>query len=96
MKEGGEQLSYDQGRLARAKVKRGFKTQSEDADLLQDPIVEVFMAAAIAFQDVKRGKAWLLSPIQAFDHQPPIAAINTPQGRERIMNELGIIAHGMF
>lgn len=78
-----EKLSYHQDRVTRTKAKAGLRIQSEDADLLQDPIVEVFMAAAITFQDVHRGKAWLLSPNQAFNQQPPVTAINNIEVAKR-------------
>lgn len=64
--------------------------------LLDDPTVDVFMATAIAFQDIAQGKRWLTMPSDSFGRNPPISVIDSEDGRKKILNELALIEHGMF
>jgi uncharacterized protein (DUF2384 family) len=64
--------------------------------LIEDPIVQILMAAAAAFQDLETGRLWLSTPNSALGNAPPVALIATAAGREMVANELGLIEHGMF
>jgi hypothetical protein len=50
---------------------QGRKQALRIENLIDDPVVEVLMAAAIAFQGVDRGKLWLSTPTQAFNNEAP-------------------------
>jgi antitoxin Xre/MbcA/ParS-like protein len=89
------------------KVKRPSRTPSEpnvdreapDARvsfLFEDPIVQVLMTVSAAFQRVETGRSWLFTPNQSLGNVPPIAMISTEVGREKVVNELGLVEHGMF
>ena len=62
----------------------------------QDTNIEIFMAAAIAFQGVDEGKLWLTTPSESFNGKPPLSVINSVEGRQKILNELALVEHGMF
>ncbi len=66
------------------------------SSLLEDPIVQILMAAAAAFQDLETGKSWLMTPSPSLGNVAPAALVSTPAGREIVANELGLIEHGMF
>jgi RNA polymerase sigma-70 factor (ECF subfamily) len=64
--------------------------------LMEDPKVQILMAAAAAFQNVETGRSWLSTPSRSLGNVPPVALITTQSGREMVTNELGLIEHGMF
>jgi uncharacterized protein (DUF2384 family) len=64
--------------------------------LIGDPVVQILMAAAAAFQELEIGKSWLLTPSAALGNVAPVSLISTPAGRKIVGNELGLIEHGMF
>ncbi len=64
--------------------------------ILEDPIVQILMSTAAAFQTVETGRSWLLTPSPSLGNVTPLSLIMTPQGREMVANELGLIEHGMF
>lgn len=70
--------------------------QQRVSKILDDPSIEVFMAAAIAFRGVEAGKRWLTTPIAIFDIEAPLAQIHSAEGRKKILSELALIEHGMF
>jgi uncharacterized protein (DUF2384 family) len=72
------------------------RRQARAVALVDDPSVEVFMAAAAAFQGVDEGKRWLTMPSESFGNKPPLAEIGSEEGRKKILNELALIEHGMF
>ena len=54
------------------------------------------MAASAAFQNVETGRSWLFTPNQSLGNVAPVTMISTESGREKVINELGLIEHGMF
>jgi uncharacterized protein (DUF2384 family) len=64
--------------------------------IIEDPIVQILMSAAAAFQKVEAGRSWLLTPIPSLGNVAPVSLIMKPQGRQMVANELGLIEHGMF
>lgn len=64
--------------------------------LIENPIVQILMAAASAFQELETGRAWLLTPSMSLDNVAPVSLISSQAGREIVANELGLIEHGMF
>jgi hypothetical protein len=64
--------------------------------LIEDPIVNILMAVAAAFQKAETGRSWLLTPSPSLGNVRPLSLITTPTGREMVANELGLIEHGMF
>ncbi len=64
--------------------------------LMEDPVVQILMAAAAAFQKSETGRSWLLTPSPSLGNVAPLSLISTPAGREMVANELGLIEHGMF
>lgn len=64
--------------------------------LAENPTIDVFMAAAIAFKGIEEGKRWLAMPNEAFESKPPLTVIDSVEGRGKILNELALIEHGMF
>jgi hypothetical protein len=64
--------------------------------LIDDPIVQVLMSASAAFQNVEAGRSWLFTPNQSLGNLAPVTMISTESGREKVINELGLIEHGMF
>jgi RNA polymerase sigma-70 factor, ECF subfamily len=64
--------------------------------LMEDPTVQILMAAAAAFQNIETGRSWLLTPSPSLGNVPPMKLITTQSGREMVTNELGLIEHGMF
>lgn len=71
-------------------------TQEDVRFLIEDPIVQILMSAAAAFQKFETGRSWLLTPNAALGNRAPISLIATESGRELVANELGLIEHGMF
>jgi RNA polymerase sigma factor for flagellar operon FliA len=64
--------------------------------LMEDPVVQILMAAAAAFQKPETGRSWLLTPSPSLGNVTPASLISTKAGREMVANELGLIEHGMF
>jgi len=64
--------------------------------LMEDPVVQILMAAAAAFQDLETGRSWLLTPSPSLGNVAPVSLIATQAGRELVANELGLIEHGLF
>ena len=64
--------------------------------LIEEPVVQILMGAAAAFQDLATGRSWLLTPSPGLGNVAPVSLISTPAGREMVANELGLIEHGMF
>ncbi|MGA8028243.1 MAG: sigma factor [Bryobacteraceae bacterium] len=64
--------------------------------LIEDPIVQILMAAAAAFQRLETGRSWLLTPSPSLGNVAPVSLISSRAGREIVANELGLIEHGMF
>jgi hypothetical protein len=107
-----KKLRYDRDRLASRKTEPSsspgspedsgdlHKSESESrqyvTSLIADPVVQILMAAAAAFQELEIGRSWLLTPSAALGNVAPVSLISTPAGREIVANELGLIEHGMF
>lgn len=66
------------------------------SSLIEDPVVQILMSAAAAFQKAETGRSWLLTPSPSLGNVTPLSLIGTPAGREIVANELGLIEHGMF
>ena len=75
---------------------KGDTPDRDVSSLLEDPIVEVLMAVAAAFQDLETGKRWLSTPTPSLGNVTPLSLLSSASGRETIANELGLIQHGMF
>jgi hypothetical protein len=71
-------------------------SEPQVSHLIEDPIIKILMTAAAAFQKVEIGRSWLLTPNPSLGNVAPLSIIKTPEGREMIANELGLIEHGMF
>jgi len=71
-------------------------SHSSGETLLDDPRIEVLMAVAIAFHDVAEGKRWLKMPSDSLGKKSPLSVIGSKDGRQKILNELALIEHGMF
>jgi len=89
--------------LASSRILCAFSSGSPERDsrtpvpsLMENPVVQIFMAAAAAFQDVETGRSWLLTPSPSLGNVAPVSLIATQAGRELVANELGLIEHGMF
>jgi hypothetical protein len=71
-------------------------SDKEVQNIANSPAVGVLMAAAAAFQDVETGRSWLSTPRVSLGGKTPLTLIATDEGRQVVLNELGLIQNGMF